>query len=164
MPDKTNKPSSYDAYAQTLKTTFNSPMVEKFQKRKIRRLLVLGLVGWFIVTNLVAFNFPHLIWAWGILFLGFFPLVSMINMSVRGVTEIPLGALDERQGQVKSKAFLGSYVQGVSLAGILGFMIARVGGDGPHTLPMIAGGIGIVICLPAMLLAWNLPDELDAEG
>lgn len=164
MPDTIEKQNSDGAYAAKMKRVFDNPRVEKYQTRKIRRSLVFGMVAWFVVTNLVAFNFPHLTWVWGVLIGLFFPLMSMINMSVRGVTEIPLKALDERQGQLKSKAYLQAYVVGVIAAGLLGYAFATIGTDGFPAVPMLAGGMGIIAGLPAMLLAWNLPDELDDEA
>lgn len=151
-------------YASYMKDIFENPMVERFQKRKTRRLLVTGMFTWFLVTNVVAFTFPNWIWVWGALFLGFFPLASMINMSVRGVTEIPLAVLDERQAELKSKAYLSAYYLGIVLALILGFALAKLMTSGPHVLPLMGGGVGMLFGLPAMMLAWRLPDEVDSEA
>lgn len=164
MPDKLKTPNPDGRYGAYMKRIFDNPMVERFQKRKTRRSLVMAMLGWYIAINLVAFNFPYLVWVWGLMFLGFFPLMSMLNMSVRGITEIPLKSLDERQGQLKSKAYLQAYIVGVVAAGLLGYAIAQIGTDGFHAVPMFAGGMGIIVGLPTMLLAWNLPDELDEEG
>jgi len=164
MIDQPENTNCEKGYASFMKRTFDNPMVERFQKTKTRRLLVLLMCAWYIVINLIAFNFPSAIWAWGVMFLGFFPLASAINMSVRGITEIPLKALDDRQAQLKSRAYLNAYWVGVCLAVIFGYLVAKVGFGDLHTLPFFAGGVGMLIGLPAMLLAWRLPDETDAES
>ncbi len=158
-----DKTRSEKGYAGLMKRTFENPMVERFQKRKTRRMLVVLMLSWYIVVNFIAFSFPTTIWAWGLLFLGFFPLASMINMSVRGVTEIPIKALDDRQAHLKSQAYLHAYGFGITLAVVFGYFLAKLIADGLglHSLPFFAGGAGILIGLPAMLLAWRLPDETD---
>ena len=161
MIKQQDKTSSEKGYAALMKRTFENPMVERFQKRKTRRILVVLMCCWYIGINVIAFSFPAAVWAWGVLFLGFFPLVSMINMSVRGVTEIPLNALDGRQADLKSRAYLNAYGLGVCLAVVFGYFLAKLIADGAFSLPFFAGGAGILVGLPAMLLAWRLPDETD---
>ena len=158
--DNDNREQGYGAF---LRQTFDHPMVERFQKSKTRRILVLLMCAWYLIVNVMACSFPGAIWVWGLLFLAFFPLASAINMSVRGVTEIPFKDLDDRQANLKSRAYMNAYWLGICLAIIFGFAVATVGFADLHILPFLAGGAGLLVGLPAMLLAWKLPDETDDE-
>lgn len=148
------------AYGRYMKKTFSIPMVEKFQSRSIRRLLVLAMLA----NTALIVSLPLLTgidWLGIPFFLAIFPLASMLNMSVRGVTEIPLSSLDEHQAQLRLFSFHMAYYPAIALALLAGIF-------GPHlieTLPapvaVCLGGVAgaTLLGLPALLLAWRLPDE-----
>ncbi len=156
------------SYGQVMSDTFSNPIVERFQARSTRRLLVLfSFTGTVVQIALITWM-PAAWWAWGPLLLLFFPMASMINMSVRGVTEIPLSHLDDRLAQMKTKAFHNAYYVGVALALVAGIWTANLYGDFANADSPVyiwrfsaAGAVivGGLMGLPAVLLAWSLPDE-----
>lgn len=160
------------SYGQVMADTFSSPMVERFQARSIRRLLVLTMLTLTAVEIALVTWVPALWWVYCPLVLAFFPLASMINMSVRGVTEIPLSHLDDRLAQLRMKAFHDAYYLGALLALIAGIwsttLFNSLSGTGAVLAGLrlgVAGAfiVGGLVGLPAIMLAWRLPDELADE-
>ncbi len=160
------------SYGQFMSDTFSSPLVERFQARSTRRRLVAVMLTWTVVQIVLVTWMPTAWWAWGPLLLLFFPMASMINMSVRGVTEIPLSHLDDRLAQMRMKAFHDAYYVGIVLALIAGIWTAVLfselrGADSPvYIFRFSAVGaivFGGLIGLPAGLLALRLPDESSDE-
>ena len=157
------------SYGQVMADTFSSPIVERFQVRSTRRRLVLAMLALTAVEIALVTWMPDLWWVYCPLVLAFFPLASMINMSVRGVTEIPLSHLDDRLAQLRMKAFHDAYYVGVLLALIAGVwsttLLHSIAGSGEVFLSALRFGVagafivGGVVGLPAMMLAWRLPDE-----
>ncbi len=161
------------SYGQFMSDTFASPVVERFQARSTRRLLVVAMLSWAAAEIALVTLLPTAWWAWGPLLLLFFPLASMINMSVRGVTEIPLSHLDDRLAQLRMKAFHDAYYLGIGLAFIAGlwvfFLFNGITGPEDSSGIYVLGPAGALICggligLPAMMLSWRLPDESADEA
>ncbi|MEM1175822.1 MAG: hypothetical protein AAGA33_03160 [Pseudomonadota bacterium] len=161
------------SYGQFMSDTFSNPMVERFQARSTRRLLVTVMLTWTVVQIALVSWMPDAWWAWGPMLLLFFPMASMINMSVRGVTEIPLSHLDDRLAQMRMKAFHDAYYLGVVLALVGGIWTAVLYGGLSEAESKIAilrfSAVGALIFgglagLPAGLLALRLPDESADEG
>ena len=156
------------SYGQVMSDTFSSPMVERFQARSTRRRLVLAMLALTAIEVALVTWTPNLWWVYCPLVLGFFPLASMINMSVRGVTEIPLSHLDDRLAQLRMKAFHDAYYVGALLALVAGNWSTTLFNSLSGTDAVIAGLrfgvagafiVGGLVGLPAMMLAWRLPDE-----
>lgn len=148
------------AYGRFMKRTFSHPMVERFQTRRVRRLVVLAMVantalivGLPLLTGIDWLGIPF--------FLAIFPLASMLNMSVRGVTEIPLSSLDELQAQLRLRSFSMAYYPAIGFALLAGIFGPQLIEPLPaEVVACIAGVAGATLLgLPAMLLAWRLPDE-----
>lgn len=153
----TNPESAYGRY---MKRTFSHPMVERFQTRRVRRLLVVAMlantaliVGLPLLTGIDWLGVPF--------FLAFFPLAGMLNMSVRGVTEIPLSSLDEHQAQLRLFSFSMAYYPAIALALLAGIFGPQLIETLPAPVAVCLGGVagGTLLGLPALLLAWRLPDE-----
>ncbi len=148
------------AYGRFMKRTFSHPMVERFQTRRVRRLIVIAMVantalivGLPLLTGIDWLGIPF--------FLAIFPLMSMLNMSVRGVTEIPLSSLDERQAQLRLFSFSMAYYPAIAFAVLAGMFGPQMIGTLPAQVAVCLAGVagGTLLGLPAMLLAWRLPDE-----
>lgn len=152
------------SYAGKMKRVFENPMVEKLQTKTRRRLIVLSVITWYIGVNLLVLNFPIAYWIWGPFFLLFFPLMSFLNMSVRGLTEILVSALDDRQAKLKMRAYMQTYVLGLILAFAVGVIVVKFNPDsGLKFTPFFGGSLGLLVALPAMVLAWQLPTETPEE-
>lgn len=152
------------SYAGKMKRIFENPMVEKLQTKTKRRLIVLATITWYVVMNALVFKVPNAYWIWGPFFLLFFPLMSFLNMSVRGLTEIPVSALDDRQAKLKMRAYMQTYVLGLILAFAVGVIVVKFNPDsGLKFTPFFGGSLGLLVALPAMVLAWQLPTESPEE-
>ena len=158
------------SYGDIMSEVFESPLVERFQTRMRRRTLVLIMLAWMVGLTAICLLLPDAWWLWGPLFLLFFPLASMINMSVRGVTEIPISYLDDRLAQLRARAFHDAYYVGVVLALLGGitaqeFLFSAAGDTRPFLSIVPIGGMlgGFLFGLPAVMLAWRLPDEPEQE-
>lgn len=154
---------SQRAYGRYMKRTFSTPLAEKFQSRRTRRLLVLAA----IVNSAAVIALPLITgidWLGLPFFLAFFPLAGLVNLSVRGVTEIPPSALDERQVQLRVFSMSAAYYPAVLLAFAAGAFAPWLLDTLPLPVAVGAGGIvgGTLMGLPALLLAWRLPDETAA--
>jgi hypothetical protein len=159
MIKPTEKNALDKSYPGKMKRLFDNPMVEKLQTRTRRRLIVMAMITWFAALNALALNLPSAYWIWGPLFLLFFPLMSFLNMSVRGLTEIPISSLDDRQVSLRMKGYMQAYMMGLCLAFIFGVLFVKLNPDGLNFIPVFAAGLGLLLALPAMTLAWELPTE-----
>jgi len=152
------------SYAGKMKRIFENPMVEKLQTKTRRRLIVVSVISWYVGLNVLLLNVPSAYWIWGPLFLLFFPLMGFLNMSVRGLTEIPISGLDDRQSSLKMRAYMQTYVLGLLLAFAFGVIVVKFNpDDGLKFTPFFAGSLGLLLALPAMVLAWQLPTETPEE-
>lgn len=164
MIKSTNKNNLDKSYAGKMKRIFDHPMVEKLQTKTRRRLIVLSVLTWYIGLTALILYLPSAYEIWGPVFLLFFPLMSFLNMSVRGLTEIPISGLDDRQTRLKMRAYMQSYLLGVILAFALGVIVIKFNPDnGLKFTPFFAGSLGLLVALPAMVLAWQLPTETPEE-
>lgn len=152
------------SYAGKMKRIFDNPMVEKLQTKTRRRLIVLSVITWYLGLTALILYLPSDYWIWGPVFLLFFPLMSFLNMSVRGLTEIPVSGLDDRQARLKMRAYMQTYILGLILAFALGIVMVKFNPDnGLKFRPFFAGSLGLLVALPAMVLAWQLPTETPEE-
>lgn len=84
----------------------------------------------------------------------------LLDGSVRGVTELPTIALDERQSRLRASAFNDAYWFAGLLMLTAGFAAGRLGGvDSALAGGLVLFAIGMLLGAPALLLAWRLPDE-----
>jgi hypothetical protein len=148
--------------------TFSKPAVERLQSRLRRRSLVCVWLANMLGIILVCWTWPAAWLVWGPMFLLLFPLVSLLNMSVRGVTEIPLSHLDERQAQLRMRAFHDAFPVAIAVALLSGIAMGHVwlasdrSGEYPFVFGVILGTVATTLHrLPVMILAWCLPDEID---
>lgn len=146
-----------------LATLFQRPMVERFQTRSRRRLLVVGFLVYLAALAIVPMAFNSGLLA-VVLFVGSLPLAGLLNMSVRGVTEIPTRDLDERQVQLRNGGYRDAYWLGVALAFVIGLGMPPGAEHGLAGIGIIIAAVEIVLGLPAMVLAWRLPNEAAEEA
>lgn len=142
---------------------FDKPVVERLQKRSTRFAIVLWFGMASAATIAAALLAPSQGWLWGGLFLLLFPAAMMLNMAVRGITEIPINRLDERFAQLRARSYHDAYRIGVAIAflGGMGLMFLLVQPGSNWSLAAIGGVIGgLLMGLPAIILALRLPDEL----
>jgi len=162
------------SYGAFLAEVFDNPMVERFQRRRLRRALVVAMLVFVVLELAVCVFAPTAWWLWGPLLLVFFPLASMINMATRGVTEIPIQHLDDRLAELRLRAFHDACYLAIAVALLAGMWILSVfngietSETDPQTYVLAAIGavtFGVLAGLPALLLAWRLPSEsADEEG
>ena len=158
------------SYGEFMSQVFSQPVVERFQTRKRRRTMVTLVVLNYSAITLVCLFAPAWWWLWVPLYCCLFPLFSFINMSVRGVTEIPLSHLDEWQAHLRLNAYHDAYRLGLifALAGATGLYYLYCSGwyGGPANIvfaPLMGVLSGILIGLPSKILAWQLQDENPEE-
>ena len=159
------------SYGEYMADVFANPMVERFQKRKVRRGLL--LTEWLLYLAIIStcLAIPEAWWLWGPLCLALFPVFSCVNMSVRGVTDSPLGNLDEWQAQQRLKAYHDAFWIGLILAFGSGFALYHLWHSGVYTqatvfamAPILGVIWGGLVGIPSNLLAWRLPDESAEEA
>lgn len=175
------------------RTFFGNNLAEVLQKQKARRVVamtgilfsvaagfVIGFAAWsFIAPNPVSTLEKILSSLFWIALFSSFLIPPLVQLAVGSVVALPNQAYDERQKQLfieaRSKAF-GVVQILMLLAMVIGFgmLIAVIAGYLPWTHPVYGGlhffvGIsGTFLMLaslsPYLILAWQLPDELDDEG
>lgn len=150
--------------------SFSKPAVERLQTRVRRRVLVIAGLANKLGIVFVCWVFPATWWVWGPMFVLLFPLALLLNMSVRGITEIPLSHLDERQAQLRMRSFHDAFPVAIAIALLTGIAIGHVWLSKLSPLTSVAfgamlGSVGATLHkLPTMILAWCLPDEVDDEN
>jgi hypothetical protein len=140
------------------------PALEPLRARRGRRQLVVAYV-------VVLLSGPAVGWVTAsmgpVLPLAILYLVGAVLLGVAtgGVLDRPIRSLDERQQQVRLTLVPDPYVTGATLGLLGGLLVALAvtAGDGPMLGLLLLAGGGLY-GLPAMLLAWKLPDRVDDEG
>ncbi len=99
---------------------------------------------------------------WGLLGL----LYLMLRKSVRHMSDAPNDLLDERQIQVRDASYLIAYriLATVTLSTFLLFSVLLSISFTDAWMALYVSYLMFSIGLPAMVLAWNLPDEVVEEG
>lgn len=150
--------------------TFSKPAVERLQTRVRRRTLVVAGLADALGIVFACWIWPAAWWAWASMFVLLFPLVSLINMSVRGVTEIPLSHLDDRQAQIRMRSFHDAFPVAITIGVLSGIALGRwwlvddLSPAGSVAFGAVLGTVGATLHkLPTVILAWRLPDEADDE-
>ncbi len=150
---------SNNPLTQTLRKTMNDPQLEWARPRRMRRTFVVVFLGLVLLQPTLPLMTGSIL---GILLL-IIPLMfvaAMLNAGIRGMTELRSRDLDEREEKIRNTVYAKLYWPGVLLGMASAFMISSVGDDGRQIV--VAAGLSIffiAIALPALWLAWSLPDE-----
>lgn len=140
------------------------PFFDRLQTRGRRRLIAVAYLTVLGLTVLLAAATGHYVAVLAML-APFTAAAVLLDGCVRGVTELGRAQLDERQRALRGWGFARSYRTG-ALFGLVGGFAAASLMDGDKAL---LGGVvvlvlGLVMGLPALTLAWHLPDEDDAQS
>lgn len=136
-------------------------------RRRSRRLLVIAQAT-LLVIALVLYAQEQLLAAL-LAFLPFFPLMSLVNVSIHGMLDIPATRLDPVMVRLRTEAKARAHgllvwLLGVLAVVLLGLAVLQVGDDGVVQAPLTAvasGAAGVLLLtglLPRWLLAWQLPE------
>lgn len=144
------------SYGNYLKNLFNEPAVERVQSRRIRRLLVLAQLAWIVAAvpavTMTEHPWPLLLWL-----PVFVLLTGRLNMSVRGITEIPTSHLDEMQ--IARRNHFAHRAHQVGNLVVLGLIAAAFIDDVRLMLAVWFAAWMAYFGLPTLLAAWSWPDE-----
>jgi O-antigen/teichoic acid export membrane protein len=147
--------------------------ISPLRRQSTRKLIVAVNILFMLLMLTASQLWPEQPWRAGLdlLFWGLLGvLYLMLRKSVRHMSDAPNDLLDERQIQVRDASYLIAYriLATVTLSAILLFSIFL-----PIHLPvsfkdawmaLYVSYLMFSIGLPAMVLAWNLPNEDDEEG
>lgn len=153
---------SKNPFTQPLRKTMNDPQLDWARPRRVRRTFVLLFLGLILLQPalLVLTGSPLS------LLIMIIPLVFVtgaLNAGIRGMTELRSRDLDEREDKIRNSVYARLYWPGVVIGMASAWMIS-LGYDG--SLPIVGAGLSaffIAIGLPALWLAWSLPDEPGAD-
>lgn len=150
-------------YESWLLRSMNAPELAWARPKAVRRKLVLAMIGLALGFTIAQWFFPSLWWFLPLMVI-FIPLMGSLNGGTRGMTELRQHQLDEREGHTRDAAYRKVFwpVVVIMVTGLL--MLMK-----PGLAAETRAGIGIaafilVMTLPALYLAWTLPDDVDGES
>ncbi len=151
-------------WGKVCKFIFSNPVTSPLVSSQARRrVLVFGFV-------LVLIAFPLAGWLsgslWAVALVGLLYAAGSLLMAAatQGMLDRPLRALDERQRHVRRSLFREPYMTGAALGIAGGLVIAlALQADDALSMGLLLAVFGFVFGLPAMVLAWNLADDVDDE-
>ena len=138
--------------------------------RRRNRLLLVATQAGILVLSLAMLILDQPLWALGT-FLMFFPLMSLINIGIHGLLEIPVAHLDEVMVRLRTEAKAQAHTILVVLIGLTlvaaPFAAAFWGeqfGNDLRTAIVVPSSVAAALFLAALLLprwilAWRLPDQ-----
>ncbi len=140
------------------------PFFDRLQTRGRRRLVAvayLAVLGLTVVLGAATRHYAAVL----AMLVPFAVVAALLDGSVRGVTELGRAQLDERQRALRGWGFARSYRTGALFGLAGGFAVASLlDGDKAMLGAVVVLVLGLVMGLPALGLAWSLPDEDDAQG
>lgn len=147
-----------------LAAIYAHPFFDRLQTRGRRRLIAIAYLAVLGLTVMLAAATRH----YGVVLAMLLPYTVsalLLDGSVRGVTELRRSQLDERQQSLRGAGFAGSYRSGVLLGLAGGFALASLLNAERALLgAVVVLVLGLLMGLPALTLAWSLPDEIHDEG
>lgn len=140
------------------------PLARRLRRRFHRRLVSASLIGWAALTAALA----HLsLLLSGVAFIALFFLMSVVNVAARGATVLGDSRLDERLRALRDRAHRHAFLAAVLIAFAGGMYFGRTDGtQGVEDwgLGVQLGTIALVVLgMPALALAWQMPDEPDVH-
>lgn len=159
-----------------LKDFYDGPFFDRLSTRRSRRLLAVAFMVTLSAYPLVAWWTGN-VWLVATVILPYAVTAVLLQGSTRGVTELRNAKLDERQRNIRDRIYRPAFFIGIVVAFLGGLALATRFVNEPElsTAPMLGGlsalslGFslllwGFLMLLPALLLAWILPDEVRDEG
>lgn len=136
-------------------------LVQQMGVRIHRRCAAVALVSWIALVVALA---NHLsVVACLLVFIPLFFLMGLVNMASRGMTVLSSAQLDERMRAVRDGTHRHAYVFGVIAAFAFGLYVghddATRQAEGWRMAFQLGAVSLLVLGLPAMILAWRLPEE-----
>lgn len=146
-------------YESWLLKTMTNPALAWARPQKIRRRLAVAMVALTLTFAATMWAAPSLWWFAALLIL-FIPLMGALNGGTRGLTELRQHQLDEREGRTRDAAYRKMFWPVVAVV-LTGGVLTALKGLPPET----RAGFGmaafiLVITMPALYLAWTLPDDV----
>ncbi len=149
------------------KALMNHPAFEAWRPRARRRILVAAnLATGALLIGLMALLYAGSRWwiAAIVPTLGLWVvLTGLLNASVRGLTELRVADLDEREAPLRDRAYARLWWPTLILAFGTAWALIAGGVDPEAALPLLLGAWLVALGLPVFWLAWTLPDEPPAD-
>jgi hypothetical protein len=142
---------------------------DRLRPRRVRRALVVTFLALLALTGALYLS--------GLALIGLVSLLLtigtwvLLRLAVRTIADLPDEYLDERQSFVRDRAHLQAYrllggLVAVSLSGLLLWVIvaadtgdvAALDVSEDAALGVLWVGLGLVLALPSIILAWNEPE------
>lgn len=146
---------------------FRQPIVDRFQTPARRRVAAAAVIVWqLVVVGTVLLISRDLVWPVFVAGIVMWGLISMLNMSTRGIFELADEHLDEYQISLRDaayrKAYFFSLLWLLLIAPVIGFF---KGADlaALYTLAFILLGFFWGLSAPRVLVAWTLPADTDED-
>jgi len=156
-----------ETFAMSRREIMNDPQFDWARNRPTRRWLVAAYVALALSAATlfglsVGLRNLWLLGAFCVLTPGFFFIIGSINASVRGLTEIRTNELDEWQIARRDAMYRVCWWPALAIMTAACFLAAMT--DVPDGLKagIAMGAFFIALCLPAIALAWTLPEEPEA--
>lgn len=155
---------SRSAWARLCRVLSHHPLFRPFRIQRNRRLLVIGYILVLAAMPLVGWLTDQ-VWAVLVLFIPFALGGILLGGANQGLLDRPIHRLDERERQLRQTIFSDGFSVGAT-AGLLSGMVAMVAFDQSDALMMglLVAALSGLFLLPAMVLAWRMPDEVDDEA
>jgi hypothetical protein len=152
-----------------VESSLTDPSPSSLHRRSTRRRIVgvnIILMVFMVTASQLWVDQP---WRAGLdlLFFGVLVLLYlMLRKSVRHLSDAPNDLLDERQIQVRDASYLIAYriLATVTLSAFLLFSVVLSISFTDAWMALYVTYLMFSVGLPAMVLAWNLPDEVVEEG
>lgn len=162
-------PSKPSRLAAIFRVTDANPRYAWTTRRR-NRLLLVAIQAAVLTAALVLLPLERPGWAF-VMFLPFFPLMSLINIGIHGLLDIPVAHLDEVMAQIRTEAKARAHTILVVLIGLM--LVGALNGatfigerfaDDPRAATLVAqsaalGLFFVAMLLPTWILTWRLPDQ-----
>lgn len=151
------------------RTLMNDPMFDWSRPRTMRRRLVVALGGLILASGAalaaapLVGNYPAI----GALVALLAPMIFAIgnlNASVRGLTGLKTGDLDEWQIARRDAAFRQCWWPSILILGGAGYAALFLPFGFALKAGVLLSAFFLSLIMPVALLAWTLPDEPDADA
>ncbi len=160
-PAITNAPS---AWARLCRALAHHPAFAPFRTQRNRRLLVVGYALLLVAMPIVGWITDQL-WAVLLLFLPFAVGGILLGGANQGLLDRPLSRLDEREREIRQNIFREPYGVGATFGLVAGMIaMASFGQSDAKMMGILVPTMSGLFLIPAMVLAWRTPDEVDDEA
>jgi hypothetical protein len=166
--DKTYMATAAPHPLGTMRAMMNAPQFDGWRNRKVRRRLVAvnAILGAALIAVLAALHATGALWwiaAVGLILPCWVVVTGYLNASIRGLTELKGGDLDERERPLRDRVYARLWWPAIVIAyaPALALILAKTPLE--IAVPVLLGCYFVTLGLPVYWLAWTLPDEPAAD-